>query len=440
MNIELNTTTEQINSTAGIILAGKIIEKCGLDFDERNAKKITDSQIIRSMFGLCVQGRFSFEEIELFRKDTLFQTALKLKRVPAAETLRLYLENIADNLSMWQPRIHSVNIDILKKAKITPVIISGRKYIPVDCDVSPFDNSGSHKEGVSWTYKNHDGYAPIFSYIGMEGYMLDQELREGSHHCQKDTPAFLENNLKQIKRLDLKDPVLFRLDSGNDSADTIKVLAESGHFFLVKRNLRKESKEYWLDLAKALGKAEQPRSGKTVYSGVLTGRYPAGNDSLPEMDIVFRVTQRTIDNKGNHLLFPEIEVESYWTNLFESPQAVIELYHAHGTSEQFHSELKSDMNVEQFPSGKMKVNRLVLDIAMLAFNTLRLIGQIALSQKEFLPYISNVFRKRLKKVISDLIFIGCKVVYHARKLVIRMWDQNPWLKVFQQTYQTVCSY
>jgi hypothetical protein len=49
----------------------------------------------------------------------------------------------------------------------------------VDIDVSPLDNSGSHKEGVSRTYKGHDGYAPIFSYIGAEGYMLDCELREG---------------------------------------------------------------------------------------------------------------------------------------------------------------------------------------------------------------------------------------------------------------------
>ena len=33
---------------------------------------------------------------------------------------------------------------------------------PLDIDVSSLDNSGSSKESVFWTYKNHDGYAPIF--------------------------------------------------------------------------------------------------------------------------------------------------------------------------------------------------------------------------------------------------------------------------------------
>jgi len=50
--------------------------------------------------------------------------------------------------------------------------VGDEHFIPVDIDVSPFDNSGSKKEGVSFTYKKMDGYAPIFAYIGTEGYLL----------------------------------------------------------------------------------------------------------------------------------------------------------------------------------------------------------------------------------------------------------------------------
>ena len=70
---------------------------------------------------------------------------------------------------------------------LTQSLLSGRRFgtvrsgyldlIPVDIDVSPLDNSGSHKQGVSFTYKKHDGYAPIFAYVGAEGYMLHHELR-----------------------------------------------------------------------------------------------------------------------------------------------------------------------------------------------------------------------------------------------------------------------
>jgi hypothetical protein len=49
-------------------------------------------------------------------------------------------------------------------------------YVPIDADVSPFDNSGSRKEGVNCTYKLFDGYAPMLAYIGAEGYLQSMNI------------------------------------------------------------------------------------------------------------------------------------------------------------------------------------------------------------------------------------------------------------------------
>jgi len=157
------------------------------------------------------------------------------------------------------------------------------------------------------------------------------------------------------------------------------------------------------------------------------------------MDIVFKVTERYVDKDGTKLLFPEIKVETFWTNLFETPEEVIELYHAHGTSEQFHSELKSDMGIERLPSGKFSVNSVILHIAMIAFNALRFIGQTALTFKEDLPYEAKVFRKRLRKVIDDLIRVGCKIIHHVHIWWIKLWNRDPWLSVFFRLYETFCN-
>jgi hypothetical protein len=73
--------------------------------------------------------------------------------------------------------------------------------MPLDCDVTPFDNSRTKKEGVSRTYKGVDGYAPMAAYVGQEGYCLELELREGSQHCQKGTPAFLQRVLGRARTL-----------------------------------------------------------------------------------------------------------------------------------------------------------------------------------------------------------------------------------------------
>jgi hypothetical protein len=138
----------------------------------------------------------------------------------------------------------------------------------VDVDVSTLDNGKSHKEGVGRTYMGTDGYAPIFSYIGTEEYMLGCQLRPGTQHSQKGTPEFLE------------------------------------------RNLRREPLEQWREIAETLGTARHPRPGKTVYTGTITKR----------------------------------------------------------------------------------------------------------------------------KVIADLILVGCKLVQHGRQMILRIWNGNPWLPVFNELY------
>ena len=45
-------------------------------------------------------------------------------------------------------------------------------------------------------------------------------------------------------------PLLVRLDSGNDSIDNVAVLIDTGCSFIIKRNLRKENKEEWFQMAK----------------------------------------------------------------------------------------------------------------------------------------------------------------------------------------------
>ena len=112
-------------------------------------------------------------------------------------------------------------------------------------------------------------------------------------------------------------PLLVRLDSGNDSIDNVAVLIDTGCSFIIKRNLRKESKDEWFQMAKTYCKdITTPREVKTVYVGsdwkdVTSKRF--------EKDFTLRagyeITERTIDKKGQFLLPADIKVETWWTNL-----------------------------------------------------------------------------------------------------------------------------
>ena len=118
-----------------------------------------------------------------------------------------------------------------------------------------------------------------------------------------------------------------------------------------------------------------PRDGKTVYIGsdwkTVTSKQFNTEYTLRAG---YEITERTIDKYGQFNLVPDIEVEAWWTNLGDPDEEIISLYHAHGECEQFHSEVKTDMDLERLPSGKFATNALILELGMIAYNILRMIG------------------------------------------------------------------
>jgi hypothetical protein len=103
-------------------------------------------------------------------------------------------------------------------------------------------------------------------------------------------------------------------------------------------------------------------------------------------------------------LTPEPTLEGWTTSLsakqFDA-KAIIALCADHGTHEQFHSEFKTDLDLERPPSGKFNTNYLVCELAALAMNILRLMGQDALLGPDA-PVRHPAKRRRLKTVMQEL--------------------------------------
>lgn len=443
MKYKIEQGNEVINGNGGISLLGGLLDKLpslnGVDkmsFEQVKQGKIPHSGILKSMTGLLGLGKSDYADIELYRQDPLFRESLDLPAVPSESRLRQRLEDMS---GIVNPLVLDSNFELLSLVdEFGSIKTEHCEYLPFDADVSPFDNSGSHKEGVEYTYKGHDGFAPMLGYLGTHGYLLNCELRPGSQHSQKGMEEFLEKSLEMIDRLGLLDSVVVRLDSAHDDAENIKIIQSKGGRFLIKRNPRREPPEQWLAMARRVGECESPREGKNIFTGSVSHFKPAGRDDLAPVEIIFEVIERTITADGQELLIPEIEVNTWWTNLPDPPVEVIELYHQHATSEQYHSEYKTDLDLERLPSGKFKTNGLVLLLGMLAFNALRIIGQTTLALKELLPIKLEVTRRRLKSVIQDLMYIGCKRITHGGRTILKFGRHCPWFEVFRQLYLTYC--
>jgi hypothetical protein len=379
---------------------------------------ISHADVLRSYIALLCLGKSDFEAISGFRNDRYFKEALALTDIPSEPTLRQRLEEQAER---FLPVVNFCVTEFLQKSgALISALATG--HVPLDIDVFPQDNSGTKKEGVSRTYMNFDGFAPIAAYLAVEGWLLEIELREGSQHSQKGFIPYLARVLHKALELTAA-PLLVRLDSAHDAWDTRIELARHERVdYILKWNPRGHSKTHWANRAFAEGKVSEPRPGKSVALLSVKDKHSWTDESGVERSLVcrrvIRVTKRTIDKKGQHLLEPEIELEGWWTSLAFAEEKIIALYQDHGTSEQCHSELKTDMDLERLPSGKFEVNHLVMACAALAYNILRFIGQIGLLG-ERTPVRHSAKRRRIKTVIQELMYLAARLIAKGRRLWLR---------------------
>ena len=444
--IVVELSNERLITPSGLTLVGAILGNSDLvnnvnnvsTTDRRSQPQIKNGDIILTYIGLLCQGKTAFESVREMEDDPeYYEMALGLVRgIPSAETLRLRMDEIGTSL---REEILNANTNMFVHYGISPTPLP-IGYVPVDIDVTPFDNSKTSKEGVSRTYKGYDGYAPIMAYIGKEGFLANAELRAGKQHCQNGTPEFLRETLTQCHKI-TEAPLLVRMDSGNDAAVNIGILLEDEAKFIIKRNPRRgETPEGWYEEVRDSCKdIRNPREGKTVYLGTsskdITYKDSEGNSCKRSVSIVYEVIKRTIDKRGQILLAPDIELNTWWTNLDQHYDEIISLYHAHGESEQFHSEIKTDMDVERLPSGKFDTNALVLDLTILAYNILRMMGQESLKKDDARKTKETVKRRRLRTVIANLIQIAGHITQHSRRVVLALGRSNIWRHPFMRLYQ-----
>ncbi len=428
-------------SHAGLGLIGMALEKYtdlardAAALSPLRSDAIAHRDSLACYVALICLGKSDFEAITGFREDAFFHAALGLERVPSEGVLRQRMDAHA---AAYRTAMVDASLAFLRNvgAPVTPL---ANGLVALDADTTPFDNSGTHKQGVSLTYKGHDGFTPMAAYLGREGWCLELELRAGKQHSQSGTPALLERVLARARALTER-ALLLRLDSGYDAIENIAVIeAHNEHHgdgvpahYIIKWNPRQESPEQWLAYAEEHAEWEQPRPGKrvAVFEVRLTRTYDGYEYPLRR---VMRVIERTIDKRGQQLLVAEIELEGWWTSLWHPCADIIALYADHATCEQFHSELKTDLDIERLPSGKFATNALVLACAQLAYNLLRWIGQVGLLGVDAPPR-RKAKRRRLRTVMHELMYLAARLIRTGRRLTLAFGWGCPALPVYRRLY------
>ena len=458
--IEVRQLKYELTPVAGLALVGDHYKTFGpgltrLDKALPVRTGVANSDIVRSYVGLLVQGKSDFDAIENHRGDKFYKHALGIGLLPSSPTLRQRMDAQAGALGGYVPQM----IETLLKRHRPDYGVLPCGWLAVDIDTFAMDNGGTAKEGVGRTYAGVDGYCPLASYIGSYGFCLELSLRPGTQHSAKDTEDNLGRVIPMAQRLSAagpKAPLLARLDSGFDSAALmacVESLNRSGQVqqsvqvdFLIKWNPRSTDRA---ELAAQLDAGQITTTGNSTGSpSAVTWTHPRAGKrvALWEQPVVvqgiqrpvrrvLRLVERTISAAGQHLIVPEIELDGWTTTLPRSigVQQLIELYADHGTHEQFHAEFKTDLDLRRLPSGKFDTNALVCQLAALAMNILRLMGQRGLLGPDA-PVRHSAKRRRIKTVMQELIYRAGRLIQTGRKLILGLGANDRAAKVFQQMH------
>lgn len=452
-----------LSSQAGLALIGKHLARINVNalvdpaFPMRSG--VSNSAIIKSYLALLCQGKSDFDAIEAFRGDAFFARAMRLGAVPSSPTLRQRMNAHAVD---WFDLASSINEALLGSRFAGQPVDFGRLpsgHTPLDIDTFAMNNSGTKKELVGRTYAGVDGYCPIASYLGTAGFCLELALRPGVQHSARETEYDLQRVLPMAARL-VPTPILVRADSGFCSKALMQEIAEQGRAlgrrldFLIKWNRRSAPVE---SIARQKTADHNvlwchPREGKRlcVWEQVITidgvsTETLADAPEVPEHEKVvvrriYRLTERTIDRHGQPLLLPEYILQGWTTTLPESINAgqVIALYADHATHEQYHSEFKTDLDLERLPSGKFDTNYLICQLAAVAMNLLRLIGQQTLLGKDA-PIRHKAKRRRLKTVMQEMVYKAARMIRHAGYWILGLGANDAGFAVFERHHKSLCA-
>jgi len=459
MKFNIEYTNENLQSNTGLVILSKMLNEVNPEpifrhygFTNQSTNHFySDRDVLISLLGLIASGHTSFEHIDLFKNDLLFKKSLGLRGVPSKETLRQRCDELSHYYSPILQVLNDWNFKLLKRYG-KPQAIKSTKLIPVDFDVTVMDNTGSHKEGVEKTYqKNVKGFAPMMTNIGSQGYLLDAEFRPGNYHSNcPGTYDYIVRTMNLARRLCPEQTLLARFDSGNDADTNIVALSDyPNSYYIIKHVLRggnvPKTKEALIERVMKDYTIKQERKGGANYY-IAEYEYLASiidehdNQIIKNCRRIISVVELTRDiNTGQPLLIPYRSLHMWRTNLPEGEYGadeVIELYKDHGTSEQFHSEFKGDMDIERLPSGKYLTNKLIVNLSKIAFNILRIIGHQAIESVIINP--GNKLRRiRIRTVLVKIIMVPSRIMRKNKRWTIALPRSNPLSKLFTEIYEII---
>jgi hypothetical protein len=167
--LNLERGKEELISTGGNRACGYFLREAArghlpLNFQQRREGAISDRDILLTMTGILSNSRTDFVDVDLYRKDTVFTHSFGIDELPSEPTLRLRLDKLPAQRS--HDCLRATNLSILKGRSFRPFGRGSLIWFPWTSTFALWTTPARTNKAYPSLTKKHDGYAPIFAYIG----------------------------------------------------------------------------------------------------------------------------------------------------------------------------------------------------------------------------------------------------------------------------------
>ncbi len=142
-----------LTTHAGLTVVGQLLQTTQRDA-HRNATTLADrpspeirhGEVVSAYVGFLCLGKNDFDHFAAHREDEGFRRAIGLNVVPSSPTLRQRLDQAAGAVGREEiVREGSARLLAAVRSTVTLVADVDRLPVPLDVDVSPWNNSGTKK-------------------------------------------------------------------------------------------------------------------------------------------------------------------------------------------------------------------------------------------------------------------------------------------------------
>jgi len=414
LNFSLETTNEKLTPRTGAVIFGEYLKGLNLKTLCNNEIETSKHHKAYNAFDYIypiilmqhVGGRV-ISDINEIRMDEALKTILKIDTMPTADAVIKFLHKMGKD---GEVAVKKINRKYLKRFIKS---IKNEEDLILDIDATFIE---AHKNTAKYSYLKTPGYMPMIGHIN-GGYVIDVDFRDGNVAPADKNLEFIKQCVVQLpagKRFDR-----VRIDSAGYQAKIFNYCDEQKIKFTVSAPLDK-SIQYAIN---QVDDSEWKQLGNSKIEKVVDVIHTMGDTKeafrllIVKKDItpMLPTLEETLTDEEKAKYYQEMHYCIATNDNDLTPQEIIKLHRQRGeTSENKIKELKNGFNASYLPTSNFEANSFYFSIGTLSYNLFLLFKQIL--DKDLQKHTVKTIRYKLYNIAG-------KVVYHARKWILKVNEQ-----------------